>query len=71
VDRLQRFEQAMTMPIDEPTTGDERATIALIVDALRDKFGDRAIAIAQAQLASADGEARNTWSAIVEMLTTG
>jgi hypothetical protein len=57
------------MPTDgEPMTDDEQAVIAVIVDALQDKFGKRALTIAQSQAASADGNARKTWLAIVERL---
>jgi hypothetical protein len=52
----------------EPMTEDELAAIAVIADALRDKFGDRALTIARDQAASAEGNARQTWLAIVARL---
>lgn len=61
--------RAIMMPMDgEPMADDERETIAVLADALRDKFGERAAAIARAQADSADGPARRTWLAIVEHL---
>jgi len=53
----------------EPMTDDEQAVITVISDALCGKFGERALAIARDQAASAEGEARKTWLVIVERLT--
>lgn len=50
-------------------TDDEQAAIAIIVDALRQKFGDRALDVARSQASSAEGDARDTWQAIVARLT--
>lgn len=49
-------------------TEDERAAIAVIADALREEFGDRALVVARNQAASAEGRAHETWSAIVAHL---
>ncbi len=52
----------------ESMTEDERAAIAVIADALREEFGDRALVVARNQAASAEGRAHETWSAIVAHL---
>jgi len=61
--------RATMMPIDgNAMSQDEQAAIAVIADALREKFGDRALAVARGQAISADGDAQKTWSAIVDHL---
>lgn len=43
---------------------------AAFVHAFREKFGDRAVAVAQARLAATEpGDARESWQAIVDALT--
>ena len=61
--------RAITMPTDgEMLTEDEQAVITVISDALCHKFGGRALAIARDQAASAVGDPRTTWLAIVAQL---
>jgi hypothetical protein len=57
------------MPTDgESMTDEEQAVIAVITDAIRDKFGARALDIARGQFDTATGDARKTWAAIVARL---
>lgn len=60
-------------PDEEAALGEEAARLALFVDALETKFGDKALAVArrQAALAKANGDGvAKTWRALAAILKT-
>jgi len=54
---------------DSSVTGDEGVTVGIIVDALSEKFGDDALAIARSQAANALNETSSIWLRVAARLS--
>ena len=56
-------------PSEGSSNEPELDTVSVIVKALSEKFGDKAVYVAERQLVSASPESRDKWQAAVSQLT--